>query len=260
MIKGMCNMLFDIYVICFLFVVGIFFGFFMVILGLKGPLKTKEYANSCDNCNHSYQWYELIPILSFFLNKGKCPYCKKELSLIYPFLELLSGLLFSFSYILYGFSYEMFIMIFLTILSVLIYVSDFKYYIILDKPIFFLGAVVLFMKLFYFGLETFFISFCSGFLIFLFMMMIKWIGDKLFKQESIGGGDIKLSIFFGFLLGIRLSIVSLIIGSFLAFPCAVYYSLTNKKREIPFGPFLITGLYLTFLFMEPIRNFLLIVF
>lgn len=253
-------MLFDIYVICFLFLVGIFCGFVMIILGLKSPLKTKEYANSCDSCNHPYPWYELIPVLSYFLNKGRCPYCKKDLSLFYPLLELLSGLFFSFSYILYGFSYEMIVMLILSILFVLIYVSDFKYYIILDKPIFFFGVVVLLLKFLFFGLETFLISFCSGFFLFLFMMFIKWIGDKLFKQESIGGGDVKLSIFFGFLLGIRLSIFSLILGSFLAFPCAVYYSLTNKQREIPFGPFLITGLYFTFLFMEPIRAFLLVIF
>ena len=82
----------------------------------------------------------------------------------------------------------------------------------------------------------------------------------MFKQESLGGGDIKLSMFFGFVLGIRLSIVSLVVGSFLAFPYAVYFSLSNKQKEIPFGPFLIVGLYLVFIFMEPINSFLSIMF
>lgn len=253
-------MLFDIYVICFLFIVGVFCGFSMVIIGIKMPLKVKEYFSACDNCNHPYKWYELMPIISFFLNGGRCNYCQKELSLFYPFLELLSGLLFSFSYMIYGFSYEMLMMMILTMLSVMIYVSDFKYYIILDKPILIAGIIVLACKLLFFGVETFIISLCSGFLVFFFMYFIKTVGDKLFKQESLGGGDVKLSTFFGVLLGIRLSIVALIIGSFLAFPCALYASLTNKDREIPFGPFLITGLYISFIFMDPIKNFISVIF
>lgn len=253
-------MLFDIYVICFLFVVGILAGMVSIIIGLKGPLKIKEYFNCCDNCNNIYKWYELIPIVSFFISRGECRYCKKELSMMYPVLEIMSGMLFSFSYVIYGFSYEMIIMIILTILSLIIYVSDFKYYVILDGPLFLFSIIILAMKFAFFGFETFLVSLCSGILIFIFMMIIRYIGNKIFKQESLGCGDIKLSMLFGFMLGIKLSIVSLVIGSFLAFPCAVYYSLTDKSREIPFGPFLVTGLYLVFVFMEPINKFLSIIF
>lgn len=253
-------MLFDIYVICFLFVVGILAGMVSIIIGLKGPLKIKEYFNCCDNCNNIYKWYELIPIVSFFISRGECRYCKKELSMMYPVLEIMSGMLFSFSYVIYGFSYEMIIMIILTILSLIIYVSDFKYYVILDGPLFLFSIIILAMKFLFFGFETFLVSLCSGILIFIFMMIIRYIGNKIFKQESLGCGDIKLSMLFGFMLGIKLSIVSLVIGSFLAFPCAVYYSLTDKSREIPFGPFLVTGLYLVFVFMEPINKFLSIIF
>ena len=65
---------------------------------------------------------------------------------------------------------------------------------------------------------------------------------------------------FGFAFGIRLAIVSLIIGSFLAFPVAIYYSLVGKDKEIPFGPYLVTGLFIVFVFMDPIRHFLEIIF
>ncbi len=253
-------MLIDIYVICLLFLSGIIFGLVSIIIGLKGPLKVKEYMNTCDNCNYRYKWYEMIPIISFFLFRGECKYCKKDLALMYPLLEVISGILFSFSYMIYGFSYEMLVMIILTILSLIIYVSDFKYYIILDGPLVVFSIIILVMKFCFFGFENFLISLCSGILIFIFMMIIRYIGNRIFKQESLGGGDIKLSMFFGFMLGIRLSIVSLVIGSFLAFPCAVYYALTDKSREIPFGPFLVTGLYLVFVFMEPIKSFLSIVF
>ena len=214
-------MLIDIYTIILLFFVGILTGYLCIILALKLPLKKKEYVNACDSCNHKYKWYELIPLFSYIMNKGKCPYCKNKISIMYVILELISGLLFAFAYIFYGFSYEMIAMIVLTLLSVMIYVSDFKYYIILDESLFFFSGLILLFKALAFGFKTFLISLCSGLIIFVFMLTIREIGNKIFKQDSIGGGDIKLSMFFGFLLGIRLSIVSLVIGSFLAFPVNV---------------------------------------
>ena len=95
---------------------------------------------------------------------------------------------------------------------------------------------------------------------FLFFYAIKLIGDKIFKTESLGGGDIKLAMFFGFMVGLRLGIISIIIGSLLAFPVAIYYSFTNGKKEIPFGPFLITGLMIVFIFMEQIDSFIDVLF
>lgn len=253
-------MAFDIFVICFLFIVGILIGLVDVVLGLKLPLKNKEVFNVCDECNHRYKWYEMIPIFSFFLSNGECPYCHTKLNLWYSFLELLSGLLFSFSYMIYGFSYEMIVMICLTMLSIIIFVSDFKYFIISDEPLICFGLIILILKLVFWGFETFILSVCSGLIILVFMLIIKFLGDKIFKQESLGGGDIKLAVFFGLVLGIRLAIISLVLGSFLAFPYAMYSSLSSKVREIPFGPFLISGLYLVFLFMEPIKTFLSVVF
>ena len=253
-------MIFDISMICILFFIGIFIGMIAVIIGLKLPLKNREFINICDNCNTKYKWYEMIPIFSFLLNRGECKYCHKNLNLWYSFLELVTGLLFAFSYMIYGFSYEMIVMICLTILAVIIYVSDFKYFIISDEPLFFFGILILVLKFIFYGFETFLISLCSGILILVFMLIIKYVGDKIFKQESLGGGDIKLAVFFGFVLGIRLSIISLVVGSFLAFPYAIYCSLSSKQREIPFGPFLVSGLYVVFLFMEPIKSFLTIVF
>lgn len=254
------KVLIDIYTIILLFFAGILVGYIDIILALKMPLKKREFVNSCDNCNHRYKWNELIPLVSYVMNRGKCPYCKKRKPIMYLILELLCGLMFSCSYVFYGFSYEMIAMILLTFMTISIYVSDSKYYVILDETLLLCCLMFLIFKFVFFGLKTFIISLCSGLLIFLFMLGVRFIGNKIFKQDSIGGGDIKLSMLFGFVLGVRLSIVSLILGSFLAFPCAVYYSLSKLNREIPFGPYLITGLYLVFVFMEPIRSFLTIIF
>ncbi len=230
------------------------------IYGIKGVYKTKVKASYCDNCNSSYEWYELIPIVSYFILRGKCSHCNQKLSPLLPLLEIVSGILFAISYIIYGFSYEMIIMIILTIMLVNIFVSDFKYFIIFDKPLIIFSFLVLILKFIFFGFQTFLISVCSGILIFLLMMIIKYIGDSVFKDESLGGGDVKLAMFFGLLLGLRLSIVSLVLGSFLAFPYAIYSVLTGKEKEIPFGPFLISGLYIVFIFMDVVNNFISIIF
>lgn len=250
----------DILILSLLFLVGLVMGTISIIIGLKGPLSIKEYFNKCDYCNYKFKWFELIPVLPFLLKGGRCPYCNRKSSFWYPFLEIVSGLLFAVSYLIYGFEYEMLVFIVLTILTIMIFVSDFKYFIILDKPIWFLSSIILIVKWYTFGFKTLVESVCAGILIFVFMYLIRYFANMVFKRESLGGGDIKLSVFFGFLVAIRLSIVSLCLGSFLAFPYAIYYSILDKKKEIPFGPFLILGLFVVFVFMEPINTFIAIVF
>ena len=115
---------------------------------------------------------------------------------------------------------------------------------------------LLLLKLYYFGFPTFTRSIYSGLIMFVFMLVIKALGDKIFKRESLGGGDVKLVTFFGFVFGVRLSFVSVVLGSFLAFPYAMYISLAKKDREVPFGPFLILALLIVFIFMDPIKSFL----
>ncbi len=253
-------MAFDIYMLLLLFVTGLVFGLLAILIGLKRPLRLKRIGSYCINCNEQYEWYQLIPVLSFFLSKGECPYCHKKLSYWFPILELLSGLLFSFSYIIYGLSYELIIMLILVFLSINIFVSDFNHFVILDGPLLVIGIFVLLLKYLFFGLKVFLLSFCSGALVFIFMLFIRFAGTKFFKQEALGGGDVKLSMVFGFILGLRLSVVSLILGAFLAFPYAIYFTIKKKDKEIPFGPFLIVGLDLVFLFMSYIDKFLMIIF
>lgn len=249
-----------IYVICLLFFAGLFFGKLFVVIGLKLPLKEKGGINDCPYCEETYQWDELIPLFSFFSSLGKCNYCHKEKSFWYPFLEVFTAFFFSLSYILYGYSYEMIVLLLFTGLFVIIWVSDFRYYIISNEPLCIASLFVLIAKLIFFGFRTFLISVISGFFLFLFMYGIKLIGDKLFKTDSLGGGDIKLSCFFGFCLGVRLSIVSLICGALFAFPYALYTIFSHKEKEIPFGPFLIGAFLFIFLFMEPVRSFLNVLF
>ncbi len=251
-------MIFDIYVIVLLFVLGLVMGSFYMVVGSRLPKNESiiKPRSHCDSCGHELKWYELIPVLSYVLQFGRCSKCKAQLSIMYPFIEILNGFLFSLSYALYGFSYEMIAFIIISSILVLIFVSDFQYMIILDEPLIIGSVVILLLKLYYFGFPTFTRSIYSGLIMFVFMLVIKALGDKIFKRESLGGGDVKLVTFFGFVFGVRLSFVSVVLGSFLAFPYAMYISLAKKDREVPFGPFLILALLIVFIFMDPIKSFL----
>ena len=248
----------DIITIIVLFIIGLFISPILIIMGLKLP---KQQNNGlCPHCTNSYSPLNTLPIFPYVINYGKCPYCHNKISIKYPLAELLTGIVFSLSFVIYGLTYEMITLNLIFSLLIIIYISDFKYFIIQNKTLIIFTTISLILKEIYFGTKTFLLSLLSGLLIFLFVFIIKKIGDKLFKVESLGGGDVKLSFYFGCLLGVRLGIVAIVIGSFLAFPYALYYAITKVEKEIPFGPFLITALLVTFIFMQPILNFLTTIF
>ena len=86
------------------------------------------------------------------------------------------------------------------------------------------------------------------------------MGDLVFKKESLGGGDIKLALFIGATLGIKLSLINIVIASFIALPYALYYVITKKEKEVPFGPFLITANLLCFIFSSLITKYIISLF
>ena len=80
--------------------------------------------------------------------------------------------------------------------------------------------------------------------------------NKLFKRESLGGGDIKLAFVIGYALGFRLSLIAIILSSFLALPYSVASLKLQKNNEVPFGPFLVSSLFIVFLFQDKFINIL----
>ena len=138
----------------------------------------------------------------------------------------------------------------------LIFISDFSYYIILDSPLIISSILLFILKFIFFGYKDALISIVSGISLFLVMYLIKIIGDKLFKRESLGGGDIKLAFVIGYALGFRLSLIAIILSSFLALPYSVASLKLQKNNEVPFGPFLVSSLFIVFLFQDKFINIL----
>lgn len=240
-----------------IFIIGLIFGSFYNVVGLRVPKgESIIYPGShCPNCGHKLRWYENIPLLSFIALRGKCLNCHKPISLIYPAMELLTGVLFYMSYLIFGLSESFYIGIILSSLVVIIFVSDSRYMIILDSPLVISALLIFIIKIIFEGIIKAFISVGYGLLIFIIVYLIMLLGNFLFKKESLGGGDIKLSFIAGMVLGPWLGIFYIVLASFLAFPYAIYISIKNKDGMLPFGPFLVTSLLVTYF-----NNYLVILF
>ena len=89
------------------------------------------------------------------------------------------------------------------------------------------------------------------------MYLTMLLGNALFKKESLGGGDIKLSFISGLALGPLLGLFYIILASFLAFPYAIYISIKSKDTMLPFGPFLATSLLIIYLNYDFFYEFLI---
>lgn len=213
----------------------------------------------CTTCNHTLKWYELIPIVSYIVQRGRCTKCNSKIGASSLAVEIATGLLFAITYARYGVSYETLLGFIIIVIMMSIFITDFKEMIILDSTI--VVGIILAYIVIYLNLgpwKGIYKSFLYGVFAFVLMFIIKILGDAIFKRDSLGGGDIKLAFLMGSILPYNLFLVSLVIGSMSALPYALYVSISKKTNELAFGPFLVLGLYLTYLFKDPILEFLTI--
>lgn len=241
---------------------GLIFGSFYLVIGTRLPLKDNVLTgrSRCDNCHHSLSWYDLIPIISFLSLKGKCRYCHNKISINHLLIEILTSILFIIGYLYYGLNYEYFIYLILISVTILIFITDSKYMIILDSPLIIGSILIILIYLYNLDIYNTLSYILSGVLLFLTMYGIKLLGDFLFKKESLGGGDIKLEFLVGLVLGYKLGLVSIVFASFLALPYALTSVYLNKKNELPFGPFLISSSLIIYLFIDKFTRLLIFFF
>lgn len=233
-----------------MFILGTIFGSFYNVIGYRIPNgKSIIYPPShCTKCKRRLKFYELIPIFSYIFLKGKCMKCKSKISIFYPLFELISGLLFMFTYMSFGFSLDFIIAITFISMMIIVTVSDFLYMIIPDEVLIFFGIVIFIEMIFISGIGSAFISVLNGCASFIIMFIIKKIGDFIFKRESMGGGDIKLMFISGMVLTFPISTLSIFVGSFIGIIPALLYSKKHPEGIIPFGPLLALGSIVLLLF------------
>jgi leader peptidase (prepilin peptidase) / N-methyltransferase len=208
----------------------------------------------CPHCLVPIRYYDNIPVLSYIVLRGKCRNCRAHISLQYPFIEILVAVLFLLNaWIFHENLVKCLFCDTLALYLVIISAIDFHLRIIPDElslSLLALGLCAAVVNPFLPGppLHRLLESFLAALTGFLFSYALAWAGDKIFRKESFGGGDIKLITAFGAVLGWTGLVGSLFIGSLLGALIGGFLILIGRKKRhdyIPFGPFLAIGMYLT---------------
>lgn len=190
--------------IVFIFLLGVTVGSFLNVSIYRLPKKKSIVfpGSYCPMCGTPLKWYNLIPVLSFILQKGRCGYCGEEISPQYPLVELLNGILYMGLYREFGLN--MGFLFYGIVFSILIVTSiiDLYHQIIPDV----LNVLILAVAIIY-GIISSIQSSTSfnvldsllGLVISGSIFLLIAIGSK----GNMGGGDMKLIAVLGFILGWR---------------------------------------------------------
>lgn len=230
----------ETFILIIFFIIGAIMGSFyhVVATRISNDESIVTPGSHCPKCNYFLKWYENIPIISYLLLKGKCKQCHSKIPISYLVVEIVTGLLFTVCYHSFDFTMELLIALVFTSSLIIVIISDIEYMIILDEVLLASTLIIILIYIIGFGIEQAAYHIYAGIGAFLAMYTIKILGDKAFKKESLGGGDIKLMFLFGLVLGFPMSICTIFLATFIAFPIAIIILFSNKENIIPFGPFL----------------------
>ena len=235
----------EIFVRFAFFIYGLCVGSFLNVCIFRIP-ESKSLVSppsTCPSCNTAIRFYDNIPVLSYMLLRGRCRACKKSISLRYPLIELMTGLLWMLCYLKYGLTVECIIyIIFLSTLVVITFI-DIDHRIIPDKislpgiPVFFIAA--LFIPEIGWKNSVLGILLGGGSL-----LLVAEAYHLITKQEGMGGGDIKLLAMIGALIGWKGVFFTVFASSAIGTLVGVIVMIitrNNMKLAVPFGPFLAFG-------------------
>jgi leader peptidase (prepilin peptidase)/N-methyltransferase len=243
----------------FSLIIGIIIGSFLNVCIYRIPKKIKVYDgfSVCPVCNTRLRPADLVPVVSYFILKRKCRYCKCRISPIYPVVELLTGLLFAAAFIFYGICLNTLI---IWVLSSVLTVASFIDINSLEIPdgvslwVAALGIISFFAP----GLpwwERILGMFAASLPLFIIFLIS--------KGGAMGMGDIKLMSAAGLILGYKLSLFAL-------FSAAVFGSIIGviliaskkkgRKEAIPFVPMLSLGILFSLFFGNAIISWYISLF
>jgi leader peptidase (prepilin peptidase)/N-methyltransferase len=232
--------------------VGLCFGSFLnvCILRLPHDQSLLRPRSTCPQCKQPIAWRDNIPVVSWLWLRGKCRWCHKPISVQYPVIEALVGVLFGVSVLAYGPSLHAVSAALFGTLLLGIAITDARHYLIPDE--FSLGGLVLGLALALGGgAQGFLQAVIGGAVGFGLLYAVAQAGAWVFKEEAMGGGDIKMMAMVGSFVGWKGVLLTVFAGAALGSLIFVPLSI-KKKRLVPFGVFLAVGAAVTFVFGDAI--------
>lgn len=225
-----------------IFLYGIIIGSFLNVCIYRIPKKENIVTtrSHCMSCGYQLKWYDLIPLFSWLALGGRCRKCKTKISVQYPLIEALNGVLYLIVFLCYGVSIETLLYCLMASALLALSVIDFRTF---EIPLGFnvfiavLGLVRVLTDL------TNWREYAVGFFAVSTVLYIIYV---LTKGRGIGGGDIKLMAASGLLLGWKCNILAFLLGCIIG---SVIHLLrmrfTNAERVLALGPYLSIGIYIS---------------
>lgn len=270
----------------FLFLIGLGIGSFFNVVALRYSPERFLFSwralrgrSRCDFCGKKLAWFELIPLLSFFVQKGRCRKCGQFLSWQYPLAELTAGLIAAFvplrslsffqeNLLIFQGGALIWLVAFLTIVILFLLLAalvDLKHFVIPDEIILTLalfGFGVVLVKNFFFSPELP-VSFLGHYSLLFAWTRNVWTNHifgifiaglplalltYLSKEKAMGWGDVKLAAVLGWILGWPDILLAIALSFVIGGATGLILILAKKKKMksfVPFGPFLFIGTGLT---------------
>ena len=242
--------------IILIFILGLIVGSFSNVCIYRIPRNESIIypVSHCPKCRSSILPKDNIPLISYILLKGRCRNCKSKISIQYPMVELITGLIYLIIYLTYGLSIQSLIYIILSSALTIIAFIDLNEQIVPD--VISLPGIVIGFIISFFVPYISFINSALGVVVGGGIILITGLaGSVIFKKEAMGGGDVKLAAMIGAFLGWRYIVISLFLGFFLGALAGIILIISKiKSREdvVPFGPFIVLGSFFTLLWGEKI--------
>ncbi len=243
----------------YLFILGAIVGSFLN--ALIDRLETKESMvfstrSHCDSCGHVLGVWDLIPVVSWLLLRGRCRYCQARISIQNPLVEIATGMLFVITFLWAGVlagSDNVLVFVFGAVIVsslVVVFVYDLKHQIIPDQMIVALILTGGIFHLLHYGLYGRFLGDIS-----VWNIIFSALGSALpylviilvTRGKGMGGGDLKLAFAMGLTLGFPNVLAAHYVAFVLGGVVAVFLLATKIKKigePVPFGPFMVVGMVL----------------
>lgn len=242
-------------VIFFVFIVGLCIGSFLNVV-IERAFSDESICfpgSKCPLCQKPLKWYHNIPILSYLILKGKCAFCNDTISIQYPIVELITGILFVAVFMKFGFNLNSIFMFIYTSLFIVISITDIREKVVFDFHTYALVVFGLFYNLFnlghfyrgeqlitlpgfYFGINNSFIASIIGIILGIVLMEIfARLGYLFAGTRAFGEGDTYIAAGLGAIFGWKYLITILayafIIQVFLTIPVFLKKLYTNKDYK-----------------------------
>ncbi|MFQ5752181.1 MAG: prepilin peptidase [bacterium] len=234
---------------------GAILGSFLNVCIYRLPRKESIMwpSSYCPHCKSSIPiWYN-VPIISYIILGGKCNYCKNKIPISYPIVEIMTGVLLVLVWQHYGLSLSFMQYSILVLLLLTISFIDFNHKLILNVLTLPGIAVGLTLSLLL-NLTSISQALLGLFLGSGFLWLVGLFGKLLFKQDSMGGGDIKLGAMIGVFIGPQV-LIAVFVAFFLALPVIAIGLSSGRLRignTLPFGPFISLGTIIIICFGQPL--------